>query len=213
MSHYQNLLAAKNQTIKVLIMALIIPTGIALIMGIGWMTAPNRITLHYPPDLSRGESLGIQEVPKPNVHAFTFYIFQQLNRWPENGEKDYLSKIHTLKSYLTPGCFQDRLDDYDHKKARNELAGRERAVWEIPGRGFSNKRVIATSNSSWWVSLDLHVTETYRGEKVKNRLINYPLRVVRYDVDPELNPWGLAIDCFASAPRNIVIEDENREEL
>ncbi|HOP18281.1 MAG TPA: DUF2895 family protein, partial [Gammaproteobacteria bacterium] len=26
----------------------------------------------------------------------------------------------------------------------------------------------------------------------------YPLRVVRYDVDRELNPWGMAIDGFAS---------------
>lgn len=211
MSKYQNLLEAKNQTIKVLMMALSVPTLLAVILGVGWMSAPSRITLHYPPDLSRGQKQGIHEIPKANIYAFTFYIFQQLNRWAENGEDDYISKVHILKHYLTPACFQDRMDDYDMKKARNELSGRERAVWEIPGRGFSNQRVVATSGNSWWVSLDLHVTETYRGEKVKDRLINYPLRVVRYDIDPELNPWGLAIDCFADKPRTIVIEIKDRE--
>ena len=59
------------------------------------------------------------------------------------------------------------------------------------------------------VGLDLHVQETYRGERVKDRLIHFPVSVVTYDVDPELNPWGLALDCYAAAPRRIeVVEDE-----
>ena len=28
-------------------------------------------------------------------------------------------------------------------------------------------------------------------------------RLVRYDVDRELNPWGLAVDCLADVPRVI----------
>jgi hypothetical protein len=56
----------------------------------------------------------------------------------------------------------------------------------------------------------MHVTESYRGEHIKDRLINYPLKVVRYAVDPELNPWGLAIDCLAGMPRIIeVMETES----
>jgi len=44
---------------------------------------------------------------------------------------------------------------------------------------------------------------------VKDRLIHFPIRVVRYAVDPELNPWGLALDCYAAAPRRIqVTQDE-----
>jgi hypothetical protein len=31
---------------------------------------------------------------------------------------------------------------------------------------------------------------------------------VSYSVDPQLNPWGLAIDCYASAPRAIEIDNE-----
>ena len=35
-------------------------------------------------------------------------------------------------------------------------------------------------------------------ETVKQTAIRYPLRVVRLSVDPETNPWGLALDGFAT---------------
>jgi hypothetical protein len=38
---------------------------------------------------------------------------------------------------------------------------------------------------------------------VKDRLIHFPLAVVRYAVDPELNPWGLALACYAATPQRI----------
>jgi len=39
---------------------------------------------------------------------------------------------------------------------------------------------------------------------VKRTAIRYPLRVVSLAVDPEANPWGLALDGFASeGPRRL----------
>ena len=38
------------------------------------------------------------EIPPESVYAFTFYIFQQLNRWPTNGEDDYPRNIRALSS-------------------------------------------------------------------------------------------------------------------
>jgi hypothetical protein len=39
---------------------------------------------------------------------------------------------------------------------------------------------------------------------VKKTTIRYPLRVVRLSIDPESNPWGLALDGFAaSGPRRL----------
>ena len=204
---YENLLAAKDQTIKMLYIGWAIPVALALIMGIGWAMAPKDIRLHLPPDLSAGTTMQVGEIPKPNIYTFTFYIFQQLNRWTVNGEKDYQDKIYMLSAYFTPACFQNRLDDYESKKLRRELAGRERSVMEIPGRRYSPGRVKKTSNSSWIVSFDLHVRENFRGETIKNRFINYQLKVVKHAVDPEANPWGLAIDCYASAPRVIKMQE------
>lgn len=208
MSQYNNLVHAKEHTIKLMGGCVVGLTLLLTLTVVGWMQAPRHITLHYPPDLSAGARQGIGDIPKANLYSFAFYIFQQLNRWPSDGRDDYFERIHTLQNYLTPTCFEERLADYDVRNNNNELSGRARAVWEIPGRGFSFGRVTSTSSKSWVVGLDFHVQETFRGEKVKDRLIHFPLKVVAYEVDPQLNPWGLAIDCYASAPRVIEVNQE-----
>lgn len=210
MSDFNNLVHAKNHTIKIMGIGLF-GLGILLVLTIaGWMLSPSQITLHYPPDLSAGATQGVGDIPKANLYSFAFYIFQQLNRWPNDGREDYLQRIHALKNYLTPACFEDRLVDYEYRKKEQELAGRSRAVWEIPGRGYKFGRVKETSNKSWIVGLDLHVQETLRGVQVKDRLIHFQINVVSYNVDPQLNPWGMAIDCYASSPRIIEIKKEEK---
>ena len=57
----------------------------------------------------------------------------------------------------------------------------------------------------------MQIEETLLGESVKTRYINYPIRVVRYNVDPQSNIFGLAIDCLADKPRRIKIEKEKQE--
>ena len=49
--------------------------------------------------------------------------------------------------------------------------------------------------------------EYYGSEQVKRALVRYPLKVVRSDVDPERNPFGLAIDCYSGAPQRITPPD------
>lgn len=209
MGRFDNLVDSKNYTIRLQQIGLILLSVLLILALLGWSQAPKQITLHYPPDLTGGVVQTLATVPKANVYSFTFYVFQQLNRWPDNGTDDYFDRIHALRNYTTPACFEERLADYEARERNNELTGRSRAVWEIPGRGFSLDRVKTTSSSSWMVGLDLHVQETFRGERIKDRLIHFPISVVRYDVDKELNPWGLAIDCYAGAPRHIQITDEN----
>ena len=54
----------------------------------------------------------------------------------------------------------------------------------------------------------MQVTETFRGQSVKDAFIRYPVRVVRYDVDRERNPFRLALDCFGSGtPARLDIKD------
>lgn len=210
MSQYDSLVHSKD---RIILLLQVVAAGLATLLVfamLGWSMAPTRLTLHYPPDLTAGAVQQAGEVPKANIYGFTFYIFQQLNRWAEDGRDDYYNQIHRLKNYMTPSCFEDRLSDYDERDNRNELSGRTRAVWEIPGRGFNVKRVVATSSNSWLVGLDLHVQESYRGERIKDRLIHFPIKVVRYDVDPESNAWGLALNCYATSPRRIeVIEGDD----
>ena len=58
---------------------------VILVLWFGWSQAPKQLTVHVPPDLRSGATLAVGEVPEANVYAFAFYIFQQLNRWSEDG--------------------------------------------------------------------------------------------------------------------------------
>lgn len=78
-----------------------------------------------------------------------------------------------------------------------------RGIYEIPGRGYRGDRVEIVDRDHWVIRLDLTADEYYHNEPVKRALVRYPLKVVRWDVNPELNPFGPALDCFAAMPQRL----------
>ena len=167
-------------------------------LWMGWSQAPKQLTVHVPPDLRSGATLSVNDVPEANVYAFAFYIFQQLNRWPEDGAQDYGQAIFRVSPYLTPRYQAELIADMELKGKRGELAYRVRGMHEIAGHGFEEHRVDVLAPGVWVVWLDLSLMESVKGMTVKQTAIRYPLRVVRLSVDPEANPWGLALDGFAT---------------
>ena len=151
--------------------------------------------LYIPPDLTQGLVTDVANVPAPTIYTFAYYIFQQLHRWPNDGEKDYPKQIYALQGFLTPGCRAALQADMNTKQEQGELRQRVRAVQEIPGQSYTRQRVQAESNNTWKIWLDMHVMESIGGHPVKDVLLRYPVRVVRFDVDREINPWGLALAC------------------
>ena len=171
---------------------------IILALWIGWMRMPGTITVHIPPDLRSGAVMALDEVPPANVYAFAFYIFQQLNRWPEDGAEDYGKAIFRIAAYLTPSFREQLIADMETKGKQGQLAHRVRSLQAIPGQAYAERRVDVLSKESWVVWLDLELRESVKGMTVKKTAIRYPLRVLRYAVDAEANPWGLALDGFAA---------------
>ncbi|ENT9928806.1 DUF2895 family protein, partial [Escherichia coli] len=108
--------------------------------------------------------------------------------------------------------------DFQVRRNGGELHERTRGVYELPGHGYSSlvhdgdkrplPRVEALSRDAWRVTLDVAVEEYYQNEPVKKALVRYPLQVVRYAIDAEKNPWGLAIDCTDAAPQRLVAEEK-----
>ena len=84
------------------------------------------------------------------------------------------------------------------RSGAGELRSRTRIMTEIPGFGFAPNRVIAEGTNAWTVLLDMQMQESFKGQQIKDVYIRYPMRVVRYDVDREKNPWRLAIDCYGN---------------
>lgn len=203
MSKYLNALRSERFHIQSLRIVIFILLFIVSALGFGLYSVPKNLTIHNPPDLRSGSTRAWWEIPNPNVYGFAFYIFQQLNSWPVNGEVDYKKNIEALRSYLTPSCYQFLLKDYDNRNVLGELRERVRGVYEMPGRGFSESRVKINSQDNWDVTLDLYTDEYYKDEPVKRVLVRYPLNVVRFDVNPEQNPWGMALNCYRSTPQRI----------
>ncbi|KXU38326.1 hypothetical protein AXE65_01815 [Ventosimonas gracilis] len=198
-------LRAHIKTLRVAALALLL---MALVMGAGWWSAPRNLTIHIPPDLRSGSTRKWWEVPPESVYAFTFYVFQTLNRWPTNGEEDYSRNLHTLSPYLTPSCQAFLRADYDYRRNAGELRQRVRGIYEIPGRGYGDNpaaRVRVVSERDWLVTLDLSADEYYAAEQVKRVLVRYPIKVVRADVDPARNPFGLMLDCYDGTPQRIEV--------
>jgi len=208
MSRFKNEVTHLRAHIKTLRFGAIALLLIALVMGAGWWNAPRNLTIHVPPDLRSGSTRLWWDVPPESVYAFTFYVFQQLNRWPTNGEEDYARNLHTLAAYFTPACRAFLQADYDYRKNAGELRQRVRGIYEIPGRGYGDNpsaRVRVVSERDWLVTLDLSADEYYGAEQVKRVLVRYPIKVVRADVDPARNPFGLVLDCYDGTPQRIEV--------
>jgi len=188
---------------------------IIVALWFGWSQAPKHLTVHVPPDLRSGATLAVGEVPEANVYAFAFYIFQQLNRWSEDGAKDYGMAIFRVSPYLTPRYRADLVADMELKGRQGELAYRVRGMHEIAGHGYEERRVDILAPGVWVVWLDLDLFESVKGMTIKRTAIRYPLRVISLSIDPESNPWGLALDGFAgSGPHRLSKEElKNEPEL
>ena len=96
----------------------------------------------------------------------------------------------------------------NEKQRLGELRQRVRTVQEILGQFYTRQRVMIESADVWRTWLDLNVAESIGGHPVKNVLLRYPIRVVRYDVDKEINPWGLALDCDETM-RPVLLTDDD----
>ncbi|RJX68672.1 TIGR03746 family integrating conjugative element protein [Vibrio sinensis] len=206
-SRFRSALAGRDAHIRSLRVALMSVSALALFALWGWNKAGGELTVHNPPDLSAGASRVWSEVPKPNVYDFAVSIFTQVNRWVADGSEDYQENLHLYSYYFTPQCRQILSQDYDQKRLKGELSGRERSLSQIPGYGFEAWRVEQHSRDSWTVQADLQLSEYVGGVEVKSSAIRWPLKVVRYDVDRNNNPWGLAIDCFDGPARNIEFKE------
>lgn len=200
---YINSLAAAQRHIRDLRLAF---AGVVLLACAAMYfvyTSPRHLDLHVAPNPRAGDVVsvrdGVSPVPNVNVYGFAYYLWQQVNRWHTDGAKDYGQQIFTWQHYITPSCQEQLKADMDRRSKAGELSTRTRSLNEIPGQAFSTSRVLAESDNAWTVLLDMQLTETVRGVPVKDTYLRYPMRVVRFDVDRQKNPWGLAIDCFGGS--------------
>ena len=200
---------AQNRRLWWLVLALVV---LLLLAVFGLHRARQHLPpVHIPPDLRFGATLAFGEVPAPNVYLFAGYLFQQLHLWRADGYKDYGGNIYRLQAFLTPRYRAALEADLEWRARRGELQGRIRQLAPLPGQGYEPRRVEPLGAGRWRAWVDFAIDETVKGMPVKQTLLRYPLEVVRMEVDPEHNPWGLALDGYGTEEPVRLGEDEVKQ--
>lgn len=166
---------------------------IIALMAFGWARAPEQITLHYPPDLREGAVMKVGEVDPASIYLFAQYILQQINSWDHDGATDYPNRVSALRYYLTPDYKQSLEEDIKQRASHGELTGRVRTLSFLGGGQYQDD-FISVDGDGWIAWFDIRIREFVLGELVKDVTLRYPIRVVAYDADREMNPWQLALD-------------------
>ena len=165
----------------------------------GWITSPSRMTVYIPPDISNGATLKANEIPNPLAYSFAYQVWQEINYWPQEGNADYANTLRVYAPYLTPPFKESLLRDYDDLKNAGQLQ-RQRFLQGMTGGAYEASNVKKLSENTWEVDLTMRLTEYKNNQPVKDIQMLYPLKVVRMNVSPSHNPYGLALAGFASPP-------------
>lgn len=172
---------------------------ICLSCFIGWMTAPSRMTVYIPPDITNGATLKAGAIPNPLIYSFAYEIWQEINYWPHDGTQDYLNNLHTYWSYLTPSFKAELLQDQEDLKTSGQVQ-RQRYLQGMEGAAYDATNVKKLSDNTWEVDLKMRLTEYKNNQPVKDVEILYPLKLVRAHISQQDNPYGLQLAGFVSEP-------------
>lgn len=203
---FQNALDNARLTIFTLLGALTLSFVVNLFLGFGLMTSPDKVRVYLPPQIPQnGLTTKTNEIPAATIYAFAYYVWQNLNYWPGNGMDDYKANISKLSPFLTPRFIAFLRNDYDHRQNGGELHLRISAMQGLYGSAFQASDVTYLGHDTWQVKLTMRLTErmNMNDQTVKDTEIQYVLRVVRYPINANVNPWGLALDGFAQDPERV----------
>jgi len=203
---FQNALENSRVAIQILLIALIFSFIINIALMLGWRSAQQKIEVHIPPQIpTTGLSLKANEIPPATIYSFAYYMWQEINYWPQNGTQDYKKTIEQFSPYLTPRFKAFLQRDYLERTNQGEVQDRQRTLQGANGTAFEVSQVEYIGHDTWLVHLHMRLSEhmNINGNQVKDTAIDYTLRVVRYDVNAKANLWGLALDGFVNSPQRV----------
>lgn len=198
---------ALHQHIQFLYLCNFIMLIVAAALWYGWKQSPKNIRVSLPPDLRHGAVVKPGEYAAATIQAFAFATFREFNRWEEDGAADYGNKIFAAQAYLTPRYRSWLVKDMEDKAQNGELQGRSRYMLELDGVGYDSENVQSLDDGSWLVHLKVIIVESIGSIEAKRVSVHYPMRVVKMNVSPQRNIWGLALDGYPSGMEEKLIED------
>lgn len=209
MGNYLNALTATRMHIRTLYVIVVFLMLVIAGLWYGWNESPKFLRISIPPDLRAGAIVRPDEFQAAQVFSFARIYFVALNRWEEDGEVDYPKKIQEMQSYITPSYRETLVEQMHVKKARGELDGRTRYSMPLGEYNeYKPEHVVSLPDGSWVVTLEVEIVEKVASLEAKRVKIRYPLRVVKINIDPSRNIWGLALDGTPEGYKSVRIHDD-----
>lgn len=187
--------------------------GLLAVSMAGWATLQQTVTVRVRPGLEDPVAVQPGQTPQVNVWSFAAQMLQRLNRWPDNGASDYAANINRYRHFLTPSCRAWLQRDVAARRDAGELRGRRRQLQWPPGLIYEDGRVDELGPGRWAVTFYAELSEYVEGERVKHGVFRFPVRVVSYDIDPQRNPYDLALDCYRGSDGPQRMSDEQLVQL
>jgi len=194
-SRYLDAVAATQAHIFSLYVVIVFLMLVCIGLWTGWREAPRHLRITIPPDLRTGAIVRPGEFQAAQVFAFAQMYLLALNRWEENGQEDYPNRIEELQAYFTPNYRDELIASMNRKMNRGELEKRRRYALVLEDyKEYRVDHVTSLGDGSWRVEMALEIVEKVSTLEAKRVKIFYPLHVVRINIDPAKNIWGLALD-------------------
>lgn len=198
MSRTINVVNAQKFHIATLHLVILVLSLICVAMWYGWKTAPESLRVILPPDTRYGATIKPGDFDLATVYGFAKLTFTGFNRWVEDGEQEFPKKLTEYQPYFTPKFYGELDGVMQNKASKGELQGRSRYLLDAPGwETFHDEKVKVLDDGSWVVVLRFEVLENLGTMQVKKVTIEYPLHIVRMNVEPDKNAYGLAINGIA----------------
>lgn len=203
MGDARNALHSRDSHIWTLRIVLLLLIALLFLQSLVIYQRQNEITVHVPPDLSKGATLKPGEIQSANAYAFGIYVWRNLNDWSESGKKDYERLINDYECMVTPE-FEGWLRKNHAQKRRQGELDRTRVLSEqIP---YKPDYVAELGSNVFSVALVMKIQERVEGVIIKDVSMNYSLRVV--PDSRKCNVMGMALDGFMVDPTRAEQEAE-----
>jgi integrating conjugative element protein (TIGR03746 family) len=178
-----------------------------VLLSAAFVRMPNQISVYHPPDLAlNGQTTRIGEVPPSTVYAFASTFFERLMYCKNDCGEDYPNALINMKTYLTPGCFNQLKDHYEnnlglYKNRTRSINADENDI------GFSFDKVQQINKKTWHVTENYILSEHVRSMPVRDVLMRYPLKIVKSNASTQINAYQMQLDCFFDDPKRINSDD------
>lgn len=168
--------------------------GLLLLLGVAVWRLPTQLSVYVPPDLSRPQLVKPGEIPSAYVYAFGKIVMEALNYCPADCANDYRDNLETLRHYLTASCYEDLKMHLERN--RSLYASRTRKLLPVGDEIFDPLKVTRLDQDVWEMRVDYLLEEHVKGVETRRNRYHYPLRLIRYTVPIDRNPFQLAFDCY-----------------